>query len=93
MKQPFFQASLNPSHNIKVHFPRANRECSVYYELHRKQTAYLESLSLNVKKSILYYIIAPALKYSVLHVLVQNQATKRYRAGNVLLGTYLPEVG
>lgn len=43
----FFYTSFNPSPNIKVHFPRANRDLSIYYELCGKQTAYFESSSFN----------------------------------------------
>lgn len=45
----FFYASFNPSPNIKVHFLRANRDLSIYYELCGKQTACFESSSFNIQ--------------------------------------------
>lgn len=67
----FFYTSFNLSPNIKVHFPRANRDLRIYYELCGKQTAYFESSSFNTQ---IYYKLhnSPSIEVKHLHVSVQK---------------------
>lgn len=84
----FFYASFNPSPNIKVHFPGANRDFSIYYELCGKQTAYFESSSFNTP---IYYKSHNSPSTEVKRLPVSAQ--KHYGTDDVMLGTSLPAVG